>query len=91
MGSVSYSFYLLHSMVLVAVFQLCHVYWFDVTKLSLRPFTLLAGAALSISVCLAALSYLYIERPLMRKRARAELPVSGAMPNADLQVAAARR
>ncbi|HSB97149.1 MAG TPA: acyltransferase [Spongiibacteraceae bacterium] len=74
MGSVSYSFYLLHSMVLVAVFQFWHVYVFDVTKLSLRLFTLLACATLAVAVGLSVVSYLYIERPFMRAAKKSSGP-----------------
>ena len=74
MGTVSYSFYLFHSMTLFTVFAICNRYLFDVTSLSVKEFTLLAGAALAMATLLATASYMSIERPFMRTASRTVLP-----------------
>jgi peptidoglycan/LPS O-acetylase OafA/YrhL len=66
MGAVSYSFYLLHSMVLFVLFEAFRRYAFDVATLSLISFTALAGATLAFATMLSTASYFYIERPFMR-------------------------
>ncbi|HSB97148.1 MAG TPA: acyltransferase [Spongiibacteraceae bacterium] len=71
LGTVSYSFYLLHSMALVVVVAAFHRYVFDLTVLSVGSFTLLVCVALMLTTGFATLSYLYIERPFMRSSGRA--------------------
>lgn len=66
MGSVSYSFYLLHCMTLFAVFEACRIYAFDITNIAVRPFTILAGGALALATVLSSVSYLFVERPFMQ-------------------------
>jgi peptidoglycan/LPS O-acetylase OafA/YrhL len=62
LGMVSYSFYLLHVMVLFAFFGICHMYLFDVAALEPLPFTLLACLGVTMVTALSALSYLGLER-----------------------------
>lgn len=62
LGTLSYSLYLLHVMVFFALFGLCHVYFFDVARLSPAAFTLLASMAVAVVTALSALSYLLLER-----------------------------
>jgi peptidoglycan/LPS O-acetylase OafA/YrhL len=62
LGTVSYSFYLLHVMVLFALFGICHMYLFDVAALAPLPFTLLACLGVALLTVLSALSYLGLER-----------------------------
>lgn len=70
MGSISYSFYLLHSMVLFFVFEVCNRYFFDITSLSVRSFCYLSGFVLALASVVATLSYVIIERPFMRRLVR---------------------
>ena len=70
MGTVSYSFYLFHSMTLFILFDFCNSYLFDVAALSVREFTLLAGASLAAATLLATASYMSIERPFMKAATR---------------------
>lgn len=75
MGSVSYSFYLLHSMVLFLLVYACHTYVVDVTTLTVKAFTLLAGGCLAVATLASTLSYLWVERPFhapARKKAAME-------------------
>lgn len=66
MGSASYSFYLLHVMVVFVVFYLFNKLIMDVTLLSFRSFVILACFSLAVAALVSALSYLKIERPFMR-------------------------
>jgi peptidoglycan/LPS O-acetylase OafA/YrhL len=66
MGSVSYSFYLLHVMIIFAVFEICHRYLIDVTLLPFWSFIILACTALAAAVFVSTISYLKIERPFMQ-------------------------
>lgn len=69
MGSVSYSFYLLHCMILFLVFGITQHYFIDVGSLSIVSFALLAGATLSLSSIIATASYVFIEHRYMHKPA----------------------
>jgi peptidoglycan/LPS O-acetylase OafA/YrhL len=66
MGSVSYSFYLLHVMIIFAVFEICHRYLIDVTLLPFFSFIILACTALAAAIFVSTISYLKIERPFMQ-------------------------
>lgn len=66
MGTVSYSFYLLHAMTVFIVFKACHKFVRDVTLLSFWSFTILVCLALAAAASLATISYLKVERPFMR-------------------------
>lgn len=65
LGTVSYSLYLFHVIVLFVVFQLFHVFVEDVTTLEPVGVALLAGLAVSLATALSAASYLKIERPFL--------------------------
>lgn len=67
MGVVSYSFYLFHSMLIFAFFAILDRYCIDISTISLKNFTLLTGAILSLATVIASASYLVIERPFMKK------------------------
>jgi len=66
MGTVSYSFYLFHVMTLFVVLAVCNQYFFEVATLSIKPYTLLTGSALTLAAMISTLSYLFVERPFMR-------------------------
>lgn len=82
MGSVSYSFYLLHCMVLTVVFGILQFYIVDVGSLSLVKFAIVAGAALSVASILSTVSYIFIEHRYMHKPVAAHSAVraGGAQP-----------
>lgn len=82
MGSVSYSFYLLHCMVLTVVFGIVHFYFIDVGSLSLVKFAILAGSALSVASIISTVSYIFIEHRYMHKPVAANSAVraGGAQP-----------
>ncbi|MGF6088921.1 acyltransferase family protein [Pseudomonas sp. 18173] len=65
MGSVSYSFYLLHCMVLFLVFGAIHLYVSDVGYFSIVDFAFLAGLTLCFSTAVATASFMFIERRYM--------------------------
>ncbi|MFY9589625.1 hypothetical protein [Rickettsia endosymbiont of Halotydeus destructor] len=66
MGCISYSFYLLHAMVIFAVFwTVSKLYILDITMLSKFSFSMLNCIAFILATFLSTISYLYIERPFM--------------------------
>jgi len=65
MGSVSYSFYLLHAMLLFLVFGAVHFYWVEISELSLAQFAVLAGCTLAFASIVSTLSFVFIERRFM--------------------------
>lgn len=73
MGTVSYSFYLLHAMTLFMLIAGFNRYVVDVGTLGVRNYTVLTGAALILAATLASASYLLVERRFIRKTLR--LPV----------------
>ena len=78
MGSVSYSFYLLHCMVLTVVFGIMQFYFVDVGTLSLVKFSILAGVALSLASIISTVSYIFIEHRYMHKPVTANSAVRAA-------------
>lgn len=66
LGTVSYSFYLLHAMTLFAAVTAFSRYGGDAGLLGIGGFMLLAGGALVLAAALATASYLLIERRFMR-------------------------
>ncbi|CAI8799250.1 acyltransferase family protein [Pseudomonas sp. IT-P294] len=75
MGTVSYSFYLLHCMVLFLVFGAVHLYWTDVGLLSITNFSLLAGITLCFVSIISTASYIFIERRFMLKSGDANVNI----------------
>jgi peptidoglycan/LPS O-acetylase OafA/YrhL len=75
MGTVSYSFYLLHCMVLFLVFGAAHLYWTDVGLLSITNFSLLAGITLCFVSIISTVSYIFIERRFMLKSGDANVNI----------------
>lgn len=67
MGSVSYSFYLLHCMVLTIVFGVFNYYWLDIAALSLVGFAVFTGCTLAFASVLATASFVFIEHRYMHK------------------------
>lgn len=67
MGVISYSFYLLHAMLLFFFFEFIHRYIIDVTNINLFIFTIIAGGVLSFISMLSYFSYAHIERKMMYK------------------------
>jgi len=65
MGTVSYSFYLLHVMIIFTVFEVFHIYFMGVTFPAVPYFTIFACASMAFAVMLSTISYLYVERPFM--------------------------
>lgn len=65
MGSISYSFYLLHTMILFVTFGMLNRYWMDMGTLSITHFTIIAGASLSLASIVSTGSYLFIEKRFM--------------------------
>lgn len=80
MGTISYSFYLLHAMTIFSVASLCHYYLFDITTLDFNHYTLMLAAALILATCIATLSYKYIESPWLRQ----SKALSEKTPNLDI-------
>lgn len=68
MGSASYSFYLLHAMIVFVIIGMFHKLVKDVTLLSFSTFIILACWALAVATLASAVSYLNVERPFMRLR-----------------------
>jgi peptidoglycan/LPS O-acetylase OafA/YrhL len=68
MGTVSYSFYLLHAMVIFAIFNIYHNLIGDVALLSFSKFVTLISMALSTAVLLSTLSYLFVETRFIKIR-----------------------
>jgi peptidoglycan/LPS O-acetylase OafA/YrhL len=68
MGSASYSFYLLHAMIVFVVIGMFHKLVMDVTLLTFSAFIILACLALAAATLISAVSYLNVERPFMRLR-----------------------
>lgn len=68
LGTISYSFYLWHGMALFLVVGAAQRFAIDVAALQMRYFVLVVSAALATGVVLASLSYLYVERPYLRRR-----------------------
>jgi peptidoglycan/LPS O-acetylase OafA/YrhL len=75
LGSISYGIYLYHVIVLVFVQKLC-----EARHLSPGPFTMFV-AVTSLATGVAALSYRYIETPIMRSRRR--LPGAASIATAQ--------
>jgi peptidoglycan/LPS O-acetylase OafA/YrhL len=67
MGTVSYSFYLLHCMILFVVLGVINSYWVDISLLSIRNFVMLVGLTLSFCSVLSVASFVFIERRFMHK------------------------
>ena len=65
MGTASYSFYLLHAMIVFVVIGIFNKLVMDVTLLSFNVFIILA---LALATLVSAVSYLNVERPFMRLR-----------------------
>ena len=65
LGSVSYSFYLLHVMIIFTMFEVFRIYFMDVTFPTVPYFTILAAASMAFS---AVISNLYVERPFIHLR-----------------------
>lgn len=68
MGTASYSFYLLHAMIVFVVIGIFNKLVMDVTLLSFNVFIILACLALALATLVSAVSYLNVERPFMRLR-----------------------
>lgn len=68
MGSASYSFYLLHAMIVFVVIGMFHKLVMDVTLLRFSSFVILACLALAVATLVSAVSYINVERPFMRLR-----------------------
>lgn len=83
MGSVSYSFYLIHLMLLFLVFGMIDRYVTDLGMLSLVQYAVLAGATLAFSSIVATVSYILIEKRYMHAPS-VEKP---AMPLAGVAIA----
>ncbi len=84
LGAISYSFYLFHVMTLFSVASLASHVGVDLTMLTIRQFTLLMGAALTLAMMLATASYLFIERPFMKPgRAPAAQPIHQAVSSVN--------
>jgi len=64
LGSISYGIYLYHTMVIWLVDRVC-----SARHVQLTPFQLFVLVA-ALTICLAALSFKYIETPIMRSRHR---------------------
>ena len=72
LGTFSYSLYLLHVMLLFAIFGFCNIYVVDVAALSPLPFTVLLCGAIALVTALSAISYLWLERRFIDMDARPE-------------------
>ncbi|MGF6088831.1 acyltransferase family protein [Pseudomonas sp. 18173] len=72
MGSVSYSFYLLHSMILFLVFGAAHFYVGDMGSLSIINFAIFAGLTLCFASIVSTASYIFIEKRYMHKPGAAQ-------------------
>ena len=72
LGTFSYSLYLLHVMLLFAIFGFCNIYVVDVAALLPLPFTVLLCGAIAIVTALSAISYLWLERRFIALDARPE-------------------
>ncbi|MFJ2683760.1 acyltransferase family protein [Pseudomonas sp. NPDC087342] len=80
LGTVSYSFYLLHVMTIFAIFALVDQYVIGVGELSMMQFALLSGAALAFASMISTVSYIFVERRFMHKAASAKPNVSVSSP-----------
>lgn len=67
MGTVSYSFYLLHVMTLCFVVGAINFYVVDVGTLSFNNYALMLGGALCLASIVSTISYIFIERRFMHK------------------------
>lgn len=65
MGSVSYSYYLLHAMMLFLVVGAIHSYYVDVGYITIGYFVFMLGATLALSTLLSTASFVFIERRFM--------------------------
>ncbi|WP_165482696.1 acyltransferase family protein [Legionella gresilensis] len=65
LGTVSYSFYLLHFMIIFFVFYFYYSSGLDITKLSITSFTILACFGMAIIIAVSCIAYLYVEFPFM--------------------------
>ena len=65
MGTVSYSFYLLHCLVLFFIFEFARIHLFDVSNMDVLSFTMMTGGTLAIATILSTATYVFIERPFM--------------------------
>lgn len=68
MGTISYSFYLLHAMTLFLLIKIYQIYVEDISNLSMLFFALLICSALALTTIFSTLSYFFIERPFMVSR-----------------------
>lgn len=75
LGTVSYSFYLLHVMTIFAVFALVDQYVVGAGELTMIQFALLSGAALALASMISTASYMLVERRFMHKVASAKQKV----------------
>ncbi len=84
LGTVSYSFYLLHAMTLFAVFAFIDRYIVGAGQLSMAQFYMTAGGALALASILSTASYILIERRFMHTpspvQAKAAHPTKLEMP-----------
>lgn len=67
MGAISYSFYLLHCMVLFLVFAAIDRYVTDLGSMPVEGVMIIAGATLALSTVLASVSYSEIESRFMHR------------------------
>jgi len=65
-GTISYSLYIFHLMVLYLVVGLCHRFLFDVAALSVPAFTALLGATAALAALWSTFTYMMVERPFLR-------------------------
>lgn len=82
MGAVSYSYYLLHAMVLFFVIGAVHKYYVDVGSISLKVFAVVLGATLALATLLSTVSFIFIEHRFMAggKLKLDRVAKSGAVP-----------
>ncbi|UXV21079.1 acyltransferase [Pseudomonas fluorescens] len=73
MGTVSYSFYLLHSMLLFAVLGAVNFYVVDLGTLSIAKYAMLAGGTLALATIVSTASYLLIEDRYMHKPSKSKV------------------
>ncbi|CRM44834.1 acyltransferase [Pseudomonas sp. 58 R 3] len=66
LGTVSYSFYLLHAMTLFAVFAVIDRYIIGAGELTMVQFYLVAGGSLALASILSTASYLLVEKRFMQ-------------------------
>lgn len=77
MGTVSYSFYLLHSTLLFAVLGAVKFYVVDLGTLSIATYAMLAGGALALATIVSTASYLLIEDRYMHKPSKSKVSAIG--------------